>query len=93
MIINTMSDWGNVVRDRRIELGLSQEEVAEQIGKTRWWVMRFETGHAASASNENTLKLLQALGLYVEVGWEPELNDPEPAFITPHPPDFWENRS
>lgn len=67
MLISTPRDWGNVVRDRRNQLGLTQEELAERVGRARQWVVRFESGYAGSASIDNLMKILDALELYVEV--------------------------
>ncbi|WP_454296195.1 helix-turn-helix domain-containing protein [Salana multivorans] len=68
MLVTTPRDWGNIVRDRRAELGLTQEELAERIGRARQWVVRFESGHAGSASLESLTRVLDALGLYATVG-------------------------
>lgn len=93
MLINTTKDWGNVVRDRRLELGLTQEELAERVAKTRFWVLRFETGHAGRASVESLLKVLDALGLRAEVEADPAFDDPDPMFMDPSNSDPWENGS
>ncbi|WP_417562275.1 helix-turn-helix transcriptional regulator [Microbacterium sp.] len=68
MIVSTAADWGNVVRDRRIELGLTQAELARRVGRARQWVVRFESGFAGSASVDSLLAVLDILDLYVEVG-------------------------
>lgn len=67
MLISTPRDWGNVVRDRRVELNMTQEHLAEKIGRARQWVVRFESGSAGSASIASLLTLLEALGLIAEV--------------------------
>lgn len=87
MLINTPRDWGNVVRDRRLALDMTQEQLAERVGKARQWVVRFESGNAGSASLASLTVLLDVLGLTVEVSqFEPEalldahaLLDPEAA--------------
>ena len=88
VLVNNARDWGNVVRDRRTDLSMTQEDLAAMVGKTRQWVIRFETGHAGSASIDNLRKVLDALGLYVEVNAENE--DPDPMFMEPSNPDPWE---
>ena len=88
MLVNSARDWGNVVRDRRMELRMTQEDLAAIVGKTRQWIIRFETGHAGSASIYSLRKLLDALGLYVEVN--AELEDPDTMFMDPSNPDPWE---
>lgn len=93
MLVNTATDFGNVVRDRRIALGMTQEELAERVGKTRWWVLRFETGHSAKASTESLLATLDALGLYIEVATDPSFDDPDPLFMTPSNDDPWADQA
>lgn len=67
MLINTPRDWGNIVRDRRTDLGVTQEELAARVGRARQWVVRFESGHAGSANVESLNRMLDALGLYATV--------------------------
>ncbi|GAA1789517.1 hypothetical protein GCM10009748_25300 [Agromyces lapidis] len=78
MFVGTPRDWGNVVRERRVELGITQGELAERVGRARQWVVRFESGHAGSASVDSLTKLLDALDLYVDVNATSE--DPDPMF-------------
>lgn len=89
MLVNTARDWGNVVRDRRVALGMTQEELAQNVGRARQWVIRFETGHSGSASTSDLLAVLGALGLSVEV--KVEEIDPDPMFMDPSDPDPWES--
>ncbi|QAY73713.1 XRE family transcriptional regulator [Agromyces protaetiae] len=80
MFVGTARDWGNIVRDRRTDLGMTQAELAERIGKARQWVVRFESGHAGSASVDSLVELLEALALDVRV--DPlDLEDPDPMFM------------
>ena len=44
MIVTRESDIGEVVRRRRLALGLSQTQLAEQAATTRQWVSRLEQG-------------------------------------------------
>ena len=84
MYINTSRDWGNIVRDRRTDLGMTQGEVAARIGKARQWVVRFESGHAGSASLDSLVKLAEVLDLDVRVDPVPPLSgddDPAPMFM------------
>ncbi|HET6300203.1 helix-turn-helix transcriptional regulator [Microbacterium sp.] len=80
MFVATARDWGNIVRDRRVELGMTQQELAERVGRARQWVVRFESGHAGSASIADLIRLLDALDLYVEVDAIEE--DPDPMFLS-----------
>jgi transcriptional regulator with XRE-family HTH domain len=91
VFVNTPRDWGNVVRDRRIELGMTQEELAELVGRKRQWVVRFETGFAGSASLDGLRRMLDALGLMVEVQPDPGFADPDPVFMDPSNPDPWKS--
>ncbi len=93
MLVNTARGWGNVVRDRRLELGMTQEDLAKRIGRTRWWVLRFEAGHAGSGSIENLLKMLDVLELYIDVKTEPGYDDSDPMLADPSGPDPWGGRS
>jgi transcriptional regulator with XRE-family HTH domain len=93
VFISTARDWGNVVRDRRLEVGMTQQGLAELVGRKRQWVVRFETGYAGSASTDDVLKMLDVLGLLVEVEVDPSFNDPEPVYMNPSNPDPWESRA
>lgn len=79
MFVNTSRDWGNLVRDRRSDLGMTQGELAERVGRARQWVVRFESGHAGSASIDSLIRLLDVLELNVEVDSADE--DPDPMFM------------
>ncbi|KNY07217.1 MULTISPECIES: helix-turn-helix transcriptional regulator [unclassified Microbacterium] len=67
MLAVTPTDWGNIVRDRRIELGFSQGALGEKIGMSRQWIVRFENGNAGVATIEHITRLAEALDLDVEV--------------------------
>ena len=88
MFVTTTRDWGNIVRDRRRDLGMSQALLADRIGKARQWVVRFESGHAGSASLDSLLALLDVLGLDLRVDAAPE--DSDPAFPDFDPPEAFE---
>ncbi|HCS59990.1 MAG TPA: hypothetical protein DIW46_01125 [Microbacterium sp.] len=79
MYISIPRDWSNVVRDRRTDLKMTQEELAARVGKARQWVVRFESGHAGSANIDSLTKLLAVLELNVEVDATDE--DPDPMFM------------
>jgi HTH-type transcriptional regulator/antitoxin HipB len=66
MIVRTADELREVVRARRRELGLSQEELADVIGAHRAFVSQFERGRTA-ARFDLVLKLLHALGLDVDL--------------------------
>ena len=46
MRIREVEDFGAVARQRRRDLGLSQDAVARRAGVTRQWLVRFEQGNS-----------------------------------------------
>jgi HTH-type transcriptional regulator/antitoxin HipB len=54
------------IRDRRLDLGWSQAELAERIGMTRQWVIGLEKGSAGAALG-TVLRTLAELGLVLDV--------------------------
>lgn len=81
MLVNVSHDWANIVRDRRSDLGLTQADLARRIGRARQWVVRFESGHAGSASVDSLMAVLNALDLYAEVDTATDETDPDPMFM------------
>jgi HTH-type transcriptional regulator/antitoxin HipB len=67
MLAATPADWANILRDRRLDLGMTQAVLAEQVGMSRQWVVRFEGGHAGVATIDHLTRLVEALGLDVEL--------------------------
>jgi HTH-type transcriptional regulator / antitoxin HipB len=61
---------GVAVKARRLELGWSQQVLANHLGVQRQWVIRFEAG-SDGAEIGTVLKALTALGLSIVVGSEP----------------------
>jgi len=66
MRIGTPAEIGLRIRDRRRELGLSQAELATQIGTSRQWIIEMEHGKTR-AELGLVLKTLSALGLTLDV--------------------------
>lgn len=62
----TPKDIGALVRDARLEAGLTQTALAEKIGASRFWVVDFERGKAR-AELGLALKALRALRLVVSI--------------------------
>lgn len=81
MLVSVSNDWANIVRDRRSDLGLTQADLARRIGRARQWVVRFESGHAGSASVESLMAVLNALDLYTEVDTVEDETDTDPMFM------------
>ncbi|MBD3943312.1 helix-turn-helix transcriptional regulator [Microbacterium sp. NEAU-LLC] len=67
MLVIRAEDFGNIVRDRRNDLGLSQKELGERVEMSRQWIVRFENGHAATATFDHILRIAEALDLDIEV--------------------------
>lgn len=61
---STRSRFGNAIRCRRAEVGISQEELAQRAGITRTYVGEIETGRRNPALL-NIEKLARALGVSV----------------------------
>lgn len=74
-VIRTISDTANAVRGRRLELGLSQSELARRAGVSRKWVNEFESGKP-SAELHLVMRVLDAVGLRLAI--EP-VADADPA--------------
>ena len=69
---------GAAIRARRLELGWSQEVLANHLGVQRQWVIRFEAG-SEGAEVGTVLRALNALGLSIIVGNEPARSSGESA--------------
>lgn len=63
--MRTARDLGALVRERRLERGLKQEELARAVGVSRQWIVGLEQGKFRSF--EIVLRTLGALGLSIEV--------------------------
>ena len=63
--IRTMHDLASVARGRRIELGLTQAELASRSGVSRDWVNSFERGKR-TVELSLVFRLFDALGIGVE---------------------------
>ncbi len=66
MILRTTSDLARLVRDRRRELGLTQEELANLTGLHRTVIGIFEKGERP-VRFESILTILHTLGMDLEV--------------------------
>jgi transcriptional regulator with XRE-family HTH domain len=66
MRIRTPADFGAVARQRRRDLKLSQNELAERSGVTRQWLVRFEKGSREVALSK-VFAVLTELDLLVRV--------------------------
>lgn len=75
--LRTISDIANAVRGRRLEMGLSQDDLATRAGVSRKWIYEFEAGKPG-AELRIVLGVLDALGLGLSLG---------PAQASPTTPD------
>jgi HTH-type transcriptional regulator / antitoxin HipB len=64
--INSIRDLAAAARGRRLELGLSQSELATRARVSRQWISEFESGKP-SAELGLVIRLLDALGLRLDV--------------------------
>jgi len=67
MTIRSIRDLAAAVRGRRIDLGMSQADLASRAGVSRKWIYEFEAGKSR-AEFGLVLRVLEALGLALEVG-------------------------
>lgn len=81
-----VSDVSKRILDRRLELGLTQRQVADYVGVTEATVSRWESGHIINIRHNKIDKLariLQVSPLYI-VGIDalPNADYPKPAFTS-----------
>jgi HTH-type transcriptional regulator/antitoxin HipB len=66
MRVRTTEEIGLRIRDRRLQLGWSQAQLAERVGKTRQWVINLERGRPGAGLGL-VLRVLSVLDLVVDV--------------------------
>jgi HTH-type transcriptional regulator/antitoxin HipB len=71
MLVRTPEDLGQLIRERRRELGLDQRSLAERVGVSRLWIIEFEKGKPR-AEIGLVLRTLNALELSLEVASDVE---------------------
>ena len=59
---STLSEFAEILRNRRKELNLTQEELAEKVGKKRAYIARIEKGEA-DMQLSSFISISQALGI------------------------------
>jgi len=62
MFVRTTREIGLLVRERRLQIGLTQAQLAEQVGASREWVRLLESGRPRLDLGL-TLRALGALGI------------------------------
>ena len=70
-----MKEFGQRLRTRRLELGMTAGELAEKLGKHRTTVLRYETGEidAITAKTVKAIAMLLAVSPAWLLGWEKEM--------------------
>jgi HTH-type transcriptional regulator / antitoxin HipB len=66
MRVNSIHDLASAARGRRLELGVSQAEIAARAGVSRDWVNSFEGGKP-TVELILVLRILEVLGLRLEL--------------------------
>ncbi|MDT8370028.1 MAG: helix-turn-helix domain-containing protein [Longimicrobiales bacterium] len=66
MNVTNEREMGLMLRERRRDLGLTQAELAEQIGASRYWVIEMEKGKS-TAEVGLMLRALRVLGLVIDI--------------------------
>ena len=59
---STLSEFSEILRNRRKELNLTQEELAEKVGKKRAYIARIEKGET-DMQLSSFISISQALGI------------------------------
>lgn len=70
MRVRTMLDMGLAVKKRREDIGLTQQQLADQSGVSRSWIAQVETGKP-SFDVYKVLQVFSILGLQLEVKERP----------------------
>lgn len=78
MRVNSIHDLASAVRGRRLELGLSQSELASRAGVSRDWVNSFEAGKP-TVELILVLKIMEQIGLRLDVAESADSKGSEPA--------------
>ncbi len=78
MKVRSIRDLAAVVRGRRMDLRLSQAELAARAGVSRKWIYQFEGGKP-TAELRLILRVLDALGLAVDVTCDQQTTPGRPA--------------
>ena len=74
MRIVSVADIAALVRGRRMDLGLSQGDLAKRARVSRKWINEFEAGGKATAELGHVLRVLEAL----EIGFDTVAGGPVP---------------
>jgi HTH-type transcriptional regulator / antitoxin HipB len=80
MRIRTAADLGALIRERRVKLGMDQNDLAEKAGTSRKWIVEVEQGKPR-AEIGLILRTLKTLGVSLDIAVErpqkaPSANEP-----------------
>ena len=78
MRVNSIHDLASAARGRRLDLGVSQAELAFRAGVSRDWVNSFEAGKP-TVELILVLRILEQLGLELDVGDSADSQKARPA--------------
>lgn len=73
MQVKTSNDIGALVRDRRAQLALSQEELASRVGVSRLWIVQLEKGKQ-TAQIGLVLRTLKELDFALDASLSPDIS-------------------
>jgi y4mF family transcriptional regulator len=76
-LVARWTDLGRAIKDARLEVGLTQQQLAERAGISRAWLARVEAGHR-KAEIEYLMRTVAALGLSLALAPMPP-DDTDPA--------------
>ena len=82
MALKTAQDVGLLIRQNRKQLGLSQQDLAQKVGVSRWWIIEIERGKPR-AELGLVLKTFNALQINLIAE-----NTPEPQSIIEEKPQL-----
>lgn len=75
VFIRLPSDIGTLVRATRVTRGLNQQELADKLGVSRWWVIEFEGGKP-TARLDIVLRALAELEISLTASVDGEIGEP-----------------
>lgn len=84
MYIETPSDLGSAIRERRRQRSWGQQTLADQVGVSRQWIVAIEQGKPR-AEIGLLLKTLQVLEIKLEIPGEARVEQPTVALSDPIP--------
>ena len=82
MQVLSILDMQSAVRGRRLELGLTQQALADRAGISRKWLVAFETGARGPAVElAVVMRVLAALDLSIDLTVRPDPHDDPHTYV------------